>query len=264
MDFSKRYVALGDSFTEGVGDPDAGRPNGVRGWADRVAEQLCASEADWGYANLAIRGRKLPQIVAEQVPRALELEPTLVTISAGGNDILRPRVDVDQIAQQLEGALKDLKSTGADVVVFTGFDVSNSGLISATLGRVALFNERLREIADHHGIVLADYWRWREFQNWGYWDEDRLHMNTAGHTLMATRVLDVLRKDHTIEVPELQTPAARTRAAELKRNAEWGRTHLVPWIQRRLTGRSSGDGMSPKYADYVRLGEAEADAPGHP
>ena len=82
MDFSKRYLALGDSFTEGVGDPDPGRPNAVRGWADRVAEQLCAAGADWGYANLAIRGKKIRQVVAEQVPAALELRPTLVTLGS--------------------------------------------------------------------------------------------------------------------------------------------------------------------------------------
>ncbi|MFI2708208.1 SGNH/GDSL hydrolase family protein, partial [Nocardioides sp. CER28] len=88
-----RYVAIGDSFTEGVGDPDPDRPNGVRGWADRVAEALAATQPDFGYANLAIRGRKLPQIIAEQVPPTLELRPDLVTLSGGGNDVLRPKAD---------------------------------------------------------------------------------------------------------------------------------------------------------------------------
>lgn len=253
MDFDKRYVAIGDSFSEGVGDPAPERPNGVRGWTDRVAEQLIAADDSWGYANLAIRGKKLPQIVDEQVPEAIKLKPTLVTISAGGNDILRPRVDVEAIARQLDGALGELKDTGADVVVFTGFDVSNSPLFSATLGRVALFNERLREIADHRGVVIADYWRWREFQNFGYWDEDRLHMNTAGHTLMASRILELLRAEHSIEVPELSTPAARSRVEFLKENAAWAKTHLLPWVKRRLTGTSSGDNMSPKYPEYVQV-----------
>ena len=91
MDFTSRFVALGDSFTEGVGDDDPARPNGVRGWADRVAEQLGAADPGFGYANLAIRGRKLRQILAEQVEAAVELKPTLVSIYAGANDILRPR-----------------------------------------------------------------------------------------------------------------------------------------------------------------------------
>lgn len=253
VEFEKRYVAIGDSFSEGVGDPAPERPNGVRGWADRVAEQLITADPAWGYANLAIRGRKLPQIVAEQVPQAIALKPTLVTVSAGGNDILRPRVDVEAIVAQLDDALGELKATGADVVVFTGFDVSASPIFSATLGRVALFNERLREIADRRGIVIADYWRWREFQNAGYWDEDRLHMNTSGHCLMASRILELLRLDHTIEVPELHTPASRGRVEEIKQNAQWAKTHLLPWVQRRLTGKSSGDQMDPKYPDYVQV-----------
>jgi len=91
MDFSTRYVALGDSFTEGVGDDDPGRPNGVRGWADRVAEQLGAADPGFGYANLAIRGRKLRQIMAEQVDAAVDLNPTLVTIYAAPTTFCGPR-----------------------------------------------------------------------------------------------------------------------------------------------------------------------------
>src|ERR1044071_2174023 len=90
-----RYVALGDSFTEGVGDPDPTRPNGVRGWADRVAEVLAAQVEGFRYANLAIRGRKMAAVLAEQVEPALGMGPDLVTVYAGGNDILRPKVDVD-------------------------------------------------------------------------------------------------------------------------------------------------------------------------
>jgi lysophospholipase L1-like esterase len=93
-----RYVALGDSFTEGVGDPDPSRPNGLRGWADRVAEALSARNDDLGYANLAIRGRKLRAILAEQVDPAIALDPDLVSIHAGANDVLRPRVDIDDLA----------------------------------------------------------------------------------------------------------------------------------------------------------------------
>src|SRR6187397_2071644 len=66
----QRYVAIGDSFTEGVGDPDPTRPNGLRGWADRVAEVLAQQTDDFGYANLAIRGRKLDAILAEQIEPA--------------------------------------------------------------------------------------------------------------------------------------------------------------------------------------------------
>ena len=100
-----RYVALGDSFTEGVGDPDPSRPNGLRGWADRVAEVLATQTDDFGYANLAIRGRKLAPIVAEQVDAAIALEPDLITVHGGGNDVLRPRVDIDALAATYDAAV---------------------------------------------------------------------------------------------------------------------------------------------------------------
>ncbi|MDN6332471.1 MAG: SGNH/GDSL hydrolase family protein, partial [Micrococcaceae bacterium] len=91
-------VSLGDSFTEGIGDPDPQSPGGHRGWADRVAEQLSRQAEDFAYANLAIRGRLLDQIHEEQLEPALELRPDLITICAGGNDVLRPGGDPDALA----------------------------------------------------------------------------------------------------------------------------------------------------------------------
>ena len=151
-----RYVALGDSFTEGVGDPDPARPNGLRGWADRVAEVLAAQTPDFGYANLAIRGRKLKPIVAEQVDAGLALEPDLVSIHAGANDVLRPRVDLDDLAASYDAAIARLGAR-AHVVMFTIFDPGNSGLYRALRGRMAIFNEHAREIArDHGGDISVD------------------------------------------------------------------------------------------------------------
>src|SRR3954467_5528540 len=124
----RRYVAVGDSFTEGVGDPDPTRPNGLRGWADRVAAVLGRQVDDFGYATLAIRGRKLPAILDEQVEPAIALAPDLVTIYAGANDILRPKVDIDALAERYDAALGRIAATGAHLVVFTAFDPGGSAL----------------------------------------------------------------------------------------------------------------------------------------
>ena len=80
-----RLVALGDSFTEGIGDPEPLSGGGYRGWADRVAEELSGNQPDFAYANLAVRGRLVRQILDEQLSPALDLKPDLVTLSAGGN-----------------------------------------------------------------------------------------------------------------------------------------------------------------------------------
>ncbi len=242
-----RYVALGDSFTEGVGDHDATRPNGVRGWADRVAEVLAARTDDFGYANLAIRGRKLDAILAEQVEPAIALEPDLVTVYAGGNDILRPKVDVDGLVARYGEAVGRLTATGATVLVFTGFDLGFAPVFRHLRGRVATYNELVREVADEHGATIVDYWRRREYRDARLWDVDRMHMSAAGHERMAAIVLDTLGVDHDITPEELGPLPEMDRRQRRDADLAWARAHAAPWVQRRLRGTSSGDGLTPKH-----------------
>jgi lysophospholipase L1-like esterase len=242
-----RFVALGDSFTEGVGDPDPARPNGLRGWADRVAEALATQAGDdFGYANLAIRGRKLPAILDEQVAPALALDPDLITIHGGGNDVLRPRVDLDALAAAYDDGVGRLVASGARVVVFTIADPGINPVFRMIRGRTAIFNEWVREIADHHGATLVDMWRMRGWKVSEVMDEDRLHLNPVGHQAIAVAVLDALAADHALAplpLPDAVELTARERRAA---NLTWARQHAVPWMHRRLTGRSSGDGVQPK------------------
>ena len=244
---TSRYVALGDSFTEGVGDWDPDSPNGVRGWADRVAEQLILADPSWTYANLAIRGRKMRQILDEQIDAALALRPSLVTVYAGANDILRPRIDIDALMEEYDDGVARLRAAGADVVLFTGFDTSGSAVFGKTRGRTAVYNEWVREIADRHAATIVDYWRLREFQDWRYWDVDRMHMSTAGHTLMAARVLEALKASHRIDLPELDARPTLTRLEQLRSDAQWAREYLTPWVGRRLRKVSSGDALTVRY-----------------
>ncbi|WP_340540176.1 SGNH/GDSL hydrolase family protein [Nocardioides sp. GXZ039] len=248
-----RYVALGDSFTEGVGDPDASRPHGVRGWADRVADELARAEPDLGYANLAIRGRKLRQILAEQIEPAIALAPDLVTIYAGANDILRPQVDLDALVAEYDAALGRLAATGARLLVWTAFDPGGSATFRLLRGRFALYNELVRESADRHGATIVDFWRMREYRDWGLWDDDRLHMGPAGHQRMAIAVLDTLGVDHDLEPSPPVVRALAGRRQALRENATWVRTSAAPWVHRRLTGRSSGDGLSPRRPTLARV-----------
>ena len=252
VNFTQRYVALGDSFTEGVGDEDATRPNGVRGWADRVAEQLVLADPSWGYANLAIRGKKLHQVLGEQVDAAIAMNPTLVTLYAGGNDILRPKVDIDAIVSAYDAGIAKLRASGAAVLVFTGFDSGNSPVFGRTRGRTAIYNELVREAVDNNGAVLVDYWRMKNLQDERYWAVDRLHMSPAGHMLTAKKVLEVLRGTDAIAVPELDQLPARNRVEQLRRDAQWAREYLGPWVSRRLRGVSSGDNLNPRYPHLIQ------------
>ena len=247
----QRYVALGDSFTEGVGDPAPDRPHGLRGWADRVAEVLAAQAREagheLGYANLAIRGRKLLPILAEQLEPALALAPDLVTIHAGANDVLRPRVDLDALAAAYDAGVGRLTGTGARVVVFTTWDPGGSGLYGALRGRMAVFNEHVREISDRHGTDLVDLWRMRDQPVGELMDTDRMHLNARGHDAVARAVLAALDVPHGELPPEPFVAApALSRRAQLHADVAWTREFLLPWVHRRLTGRSSGDGLSPR------------------
>ena len=252
-----RFVALGDSFTECLGDPDPQRPNGVRGWADRVADvlgsQASTAEREFGYANFAIRGRKLRGVLAEQLEPAIALDPYLVTIYVGANDIMRPSVDLDTLVEQYDAALARLAATGARLLVWTAFDPGGSATYRLLRGRFALYNELVRESADRHGATIVDYWRLREYRDWRLWDEDRMHMGPAGHQRMAIEVLNTLGVEHDLEPLPLRELTTPTRVESLRTNAEWLRTSAAPWVHRRLTGRSSGDGLRPRYATYTRL-----------
>ncbi len=242
-----RYVALAEYFTEGVGDPDPDRPNGLRGWADLVAEVLAGQSDDFGYANLAIRGRKLPAILAEQIEPALALRPDLVTIYAGANDILRPRVDLDALVADYDRALGRLAATGARLLVWTAFDPGGSAIYRPVRGRFAVYNELVRESADRHGASVVDFWRLREYRDWRYWDADRMHMGPAGHRRMANEVLGQLGLAHEQQQVTLADEVVATRREQLSADLTWARSSAAPWVHRRLTGRSSGDTVTARY-----------------
>ncbi|WP_439032395.1 SGNH/GDSL hydrolase family protein [Gordonia terrae] len=250
-----RFVALGDSFTEGVGDPDPSRPNGLRGWADRVAEQLAAAGERNGetvtYANLAIRGRLLDEVLAEQLEPAIALNPDLVTIYAGGNDLMRPALDIDALMERYDAALGRLTATGATVVVFTAYDTGWAPVFRMLRGRIAVYNELLRAVADRHGVVICDFWRMPGYDDYRMWDTDRLHMSPLGHTRMAAHVLDLLGVEHGITPHDLAEAAVATRRERRRQDSEWARTFLGPWLMRRIRGVSSGDGLTPRWPEPI-------------
>jgi lysophospholipase L1-like esterase len=248
------YAAIGDSFTEGVGDP--GPDGNFVGWADRLAVLLSdrRPEHDFRYANLAVRGRLLDQIVAEQVPRAVELAPDLVTFCAGGNDILRPGSDPDAVAERFETAVADLKGAVGTLVLTTGFDTRGTPVLGLLRGKIATYNLHVRAIADRHECPVLDLWSLRSIQDRRAWDADRLHLSAEGHTRVALRAGQVLGLDVPAD-PDQPWPPERVRLpGEVRRdNIQWAREYLVPWIGRRLRGESSGDNVEPKRPDLLPM-----------
>lgn len=247
-----RMVSIGDSFTEGVGDADEQVPGGHRGWADRVAEELDRLTDDFAYANLAIRGRLFQPIIDEQLEPALALRPDLVTISAGGNDMLRPGGDPDTIAQKLDGVIAQIAETGATVVMFDGPDVGNNSVLRSIRGRVAIWNENVRVIAARHGAVMTNLWGLHELADPMMWAPDRLHFSPLGHQRIAVEVLDSMGVEHGLVPAALEEQPARSRREVRRDDLEWARKHFAPWVVRRLTNRSSGDYITAKRPEFGR------------
>ena len=249
----RNFLALGDSFTEGVGDtyPDGS----VRGWADLVATELAAREPDFRYANLAVRGRLLPAIVAEQLPAAEELRPELVSFAGGGNAVLRPRYVRPVAAGMFADAVRRLTATGATVLLFTGADISVRMPGGRRLRpRIEALNADVARVAADAGAVLVDLWADRGLDDPRMWSEDRLHLGPAGHLRVAGHVLEQLGipADDAWRSPLPTAPPmswTRGRLADLT----WAGRQLAPWVRRRLAGRSSGDGRAPKRPELAPL-----------
>ena len=241
---SVRYVAIGDSFTEGVGDE---LPDGtVRGWADLAAQGWAdATGEPVHYANLAIRGKLVQPIVAEQLEPALALKPTHLSFNGGGNDMLRPRTGIERIVDVFDHVVRRCDEEGVQLIVLSGANPS-AGL---PLGRVVQARgARLSHAVDARlqhrpAVITADNGFDRELAGPEFWSVDRLHMNARGHHRVAARVLESVGLSapgewwHLRDIPDSQ---------RLKGTAYY-REHVAPWVRRRLTGTSSGDGRAAKF-----------------
>jgi lysophospholipase L1-like esterase len=238
------FVALGDSVTEGLGDSYPDGSGRYRGWADRFAERLAAHQPGLRYANLAVRGKLTASIAAEQIPPAIAMKPDLVSLAAGGNDLLRPWSDPDVVAEAFEGAVAELSSAGSQLIIFTGFDPGMFPLIRLIRGKAAAYSMHLRAIADRYDCHLVDLWSMRVLGDSREWSADRLHMSPDGHRRVALRVCEVMGvpvdEDWREPLPPRLGEAALTGSARWlaarRTDVHWAREHAAPWVARRVRG----------------------------
>lgn len=242
------FVALGDSFTEGLGDE---LPTGnVRGWADRVAEALSFERTARGlppltYANLAVRGRKALEVIEEQVPVAVSMGADLLSFNAGGNDMLRPNFDPHPKLRRIFSAVRRLTGMGSHVVLLAGPNAGhNLPLGNIFTARGTLYTEIATEESEKiDNLTFVDNFSDEGFKDSSLWSEDGLHLSPAGHLRVAANVLDRLQVAYP---PSWGDPREVDPDPKSFATPTYARRYVLPWIGRRLTGRSSGDGRSPK------------------
>jgi len=222
------------------------RPDGRhRGWSDRLATGLAADRSGVAhypvtYANLAIRGKLLDQVVAEQFGPALTLGPDIITFHAGANDVLRPGTDLPALYARYDAAVAELTSTGARVVLFTSLArAGGSGRFADRLERAFhAFNRNIREVAARHGATLVDLEAIGALTDRRFWAPDRLHLNDLGHARVAAAALaelgitdpNVLGGPPGWWTEPLPLAPPRSRRENLAGDVEWVLVHLVPWI----------------------------------
>jgi len=246
-----RLVICGDSYSEGMSDEIIG--GHYRGWGDRVADGLAKKSATFTYANLAVRGKLLPQVIEDQIPIALSYvtgPDTLISFHAGANDALRPGFDPALAKERYQSTVRKLAASGATIMLFTVLeDTGNSGRGSKLRQeRFGTFNKGVREIAAEVGAIIVDANGERFFSDKRFLAFDRLHLNAEGHKRCADAVLEKLGYEfdpgwRTPLPPAQPTPWIKERAIGVM----WFFVFALPWIIRRLRGRSSGDGRVCKY-----------------
>jgi hypothetical protein len=194
---------------------------------------------------------------------ALALNPDLVSVLAGANDLIRPRFDLDFTLGVMDEMQAAFRSAGATVLTIT-YPWQSGHFLSE---RAKSFNQGLREIARGNGALLLDLETIPATLDPRLWCHDRLHLNAAGHNRLARAMLALLEGSHTGQreltldsasrdgVPEwaseLPPAPVLPRIESARRDLGWAFRYLLPWIGRRLTGRSSGDGRVAKRPDLA-------------
>lgn len=259
-----RYVALGDSQTEGLWDGDDSQ--GVQGFADRLAQRIDEVYPGLSYANLAVRGRRIRDVLDAQLPAALAMQPDLITSCIGMNDVTRPGRSFDRALDDLDVLHAELAATGATVIITTFPDISQilpAGRLLSS--RVQQINTAIRAAASRHGLLLVDLYSVPSMTDPNTWSADRVHGSPRGHQLFADAAAEVLRlpgsnHDWAVAAPDVTIPGFRSR---MYSQTLWAQNMLMPWIWRHMRGRSAANGRGPKrpllepVSDRRVLSEAE-------
>lgn len=251
----RSYVALGDSLTEGLGDFDFEISRFGCGWADRLAELMARQAKEAGesfkFANLALRGSSMLQILTSQLEDALKLNPDVVTIMAGANDFMRPKSTHPHLKALMRGAIERLHNQGCHVVIANTVNPVHLAIFRPMSHKAKAMSELIEDVAAEYGVPVLNVFEIKEFKHIQLWCEDLVHFSGYGHIKIANKAARLLNIDHgfdELSLEEMQGPELGFKA-----KGRWIVRDVVPYLVRRVKRTSSGDGLEPKHDDYVKL-----------
>jgi len=184
----RRFVALGDSVVEGLGDPVPGYVN--LPWVDRIAAELRAVCPELDYLNLGRRSLRAARIRAEQLDTAVAYRPDLALVACGANDALHPGYRPEAVDRELRAILSALREAGADVLTVGLFDLGNCPAVQerfrpALARRMRTFARHTRDLADRHGCVHIDLAGHPAMRDARLYSADGLHGTGRSHGISA-------------------------------------------------------------------------------
>jgi lysophospholipase L1-like esterase len=255
----RKYVAIGDSLSEGLGDWGFETSREGCGWTDRLAGLLGEQAAMYGqeleYANLAIRGSKMLEILTAQLEDAIALKPDLVTIMAGSNDLMKSRKEHPALRALLRGAIERLLASGSQVVVANTINPLHLRIFKKLARRAESMTRLIEETAAEYGVPVLDVFRIEKFNDLCFWAEDMVHFSGYGHTRIANKAADLLNLSHRFEEEEEFEMLGPGR--NFFETMRWIWVYVLPFIGRRIRGVSSGDGLEPKYPAWTNYSNDE-------
>jgi lysophospholipase L1-like esterase len=203
------YVAIGDSFTEGIGDAVEGFAK--HSAADRLAAALRQTNPDLRYTNLAQRGLLLNEIREQQLETALGLKPDLVSIVAGANDIMTGRFSATHWEEEFRTLYEAFTDAGTMVIAaslpeFPILRTLPGPLQARVKGNFARGNGIIERLATQYQVVLVDAWAISQRSEPDDWSEDGVHLNARGYFKFAQETLAILEQQTGLKIGEIVAP----------------------------------------------------------
>jgi lysophospholipase L1-like esterase len=232
-----RFAVLGDSLSEGVGDPLPG--GGWRGWTALLAEGLTARPQDTVRVNAAWSGARTGDVAGAQLAAALRLDPHLASVVVGGNDTLRGGFEIRHVAADLHRTIGTLRAAGAEVLTACLPDPGTVLDLPWPLARplerrMRALNDTVHALSAHHGTLHAHIADHPLRTTPGALSADRLHPSEIGHRMLARDFHELLAAAGLATGPAPRTrpdgaPPGRASAAW------WMATRGTRWVAERCT-----------------------------